>query len=89
MASVSMRWWGGIVALDRNETCSLIWGGLPAAGATAALPGPFNVIVPSVIIAHSVWINSQAGTEGADLHISWAGVLHWVVSRGDKQMCAG
>lgn len=85
---VEPRLWGVIVHLDREVGC---WAatGLPQLelAIMAAVPSPFNVLVVAAIKLHKAWIGSRMGSNGVDLHISWAGFIHWVEPRGDLQAC--
>ena len=88
MISVSVRWFGGVVSLDRPEACFAAHG-IPAAGeligATVALP--WSAFIVAAIALHKEWIASQMGQDGVDLHMNWAGFVHWVAPRGDLRAC--
>jgi hypothetical protein len=90
MPSVSVQWWGAVIGLDRSEGCFAATG-VPEAGALilATVPQPYGAAVAAAVVIHKAWIGSQMGTEGVDLHLNWAGFVHWVQRRGDPMACEG
>ncbi|MFE5817960.1 hypothetical protein [Streptomyces sp. NPDC056479] len=83
MAEVQTRWWGLVVSLDRSEG-DFAATGIPVAGELLVLTVPlYGPLILAAIEAHKQWIGSRLGTEGVDLHLNWAGFLHWVETRGE------
>lgn len=87
MATVKTRWWGIIVELNRDEACFAATGIDGYDYLLLAIPPPWGEIVVVAVVAHKVWIGSNTGVDGADLHFNWAGFLHHVGRRGSFQKC--
>jgi hypothetical protein len=87
MASVSTRWWGVIVSLNREEGCFAATGSPAGEALLNAIPPPWGQIVLLAVKVHKFWIGANMGTEGIDLHFNWGGFLHYVGRRGDPQAC--
>jgi hypothetical protein len=86
--AIEFRWWGAVVSLDRSAGCFAAHG-VPAAGdlVLLSIPPPWGPLVLIAVKAHKAWIASQMGANGVDLHLNWAGFVHWVGPRGGRLDC--
>jgi len=86
---IEFRVWGAIVSLDRATGCFAA-SGFATEGEglmLAAIPPPFNLAAVLAVKLHKAWIGARMGTAGVDVHINWAGFVHWVEPRGSLQGC--
>jgi hypothetical protein len=88
MATVQPRWWGVIVTLNREEACFAATGS-PAGEALLNTIPIWGPIIWAAVKLHKLWIASNTGTDGVDLHFSWLGFLQYVGRRGHFEPCAG
>jgi hypothetical protein len=87
MATVQSRWWGVIVTLNREEGCFAATGSAAGEALLNTIPvwGP---LIWAAIKLHKLWIASNTGTDGVDLHFNWLGFLQYVGRRGAFEPCA-
>jgi hypothetical protein len=86
MAQVQTRWWGVIVSLNREEACFAATGSPVGEALLNSIP-VWGQLIWLAVKVHKTWIAANTGTDGIDLHFSWAFVLHYVGRRGDYQSC--
>ena len=84
---VQVRWWGLIVSLDRSTGCAVAHGIPEAEALLNAIPPPWGQLVILGIRLQRALIASRMGAEGVDIHINWAGIVHWAEPRGPLQGC--
>jgi hypothetical protein len=84
---VQVRWWGLIVSLDRSTGCAVAQGIPEAEALLNIIPPPWGQLVILGIRLQRALIASRMGAEGVDVHINWAGIVHWAEPRGPLQGC--
>jgi hypothetical protein len=88
MPSVQFEWWGVRFLLDRSEGCFAATG-VPELGDLLLLtiPPPYGPLALAAVKLHKKWIADNVGSEGVELHLNWAGFMHWVEPRGVREPC--
>jgi hypothetical protein len=84
---VQVRWWGLIVSLDRSTGCDIVQGLSEAEALLNAIPPPWKQLVILGLRLQRDLIASRMGAEGVELHINWAGIVHWAQPRGPLRAC--
>lgn len=88
MASIVAEWWGLRLGLSHQEACFISSPSFSVEQLANLIPPPWGQMVAGVIVANKTWIRNNVGTSGEEIHLNWAGIIHWVGRRGAPSGCS-